>query len=502
MDAASVLYGFAVALAPANLWYCFVGVLLGTLVGVLPGLGPLVTISLLLPFTYGLSPASAIIMLAGIYYGASYGGSTTAILVNLPGEPSSIVTCLDGHAMAKQGRAGPALAIAAFGSFAAGCIATVMLAVFSPALADVALSFGSPEYFCLMMLGLLTAAVLTHGSLARALAMTMLGLLVGLVGTDIASGTARYTFGMMRLADGLDIAVLVMGLFGLSEIILNIDKGEKRDVYGSTLGRLMPSRADLRASCLPVLRGTAVGSGVGILPGAGTAVSSFLAYALERRFSRTPERFGHGAIEGVASPEAANNAAAQMSFIPTLTLGIPGSGTMALMLGALMMNGVAPGPMLISSHPDLFWGLIASMLIGNAMLLVLNLPLVGIWVRLLSVPYRFLFPTIILVICVGVYSINNSALDVLLTAGFGAVGFFLCKLGFEPTPLILGFILGPAMEENLRRSLLLSRGDPSVFLTRPASLGLLILAVALLATVLLPSFRRRKDEILPADLDA
>jgi TctA family transporter len=488
--------GFEVALTGAHLLYCLIGVSLGTFIGVLPGLGPLVTISMLLPITFNLEPTSALIMLAGIYYGASYGGSTTAILVNLPGESSSVVTCLDGHAMAKEGRAGPALAIAALGSFFAGTVATAIIALFAPPLAGWALSFGSPENFSLMLVGLLTAAALAHGSMLKSLAMVVLGLLFGVVGTDITSGMPRLTFGIPELADGLSFVVIAMGMFGIAEIVSNLEQRGAREVFAAEVKSLMPTRKDLADSWGAILRGTAIGSFLGILPGTGTTISSFLAYIAEKRVARDPSRFGKGAIEGVAGPESANNAAAQTSFIPTLTLGIPGSGTMALMLGALTIYGIQPGPRVMSSHPDLFWGLVVSMWIGNLMLVVLNLPLVGIWVRMLKVPYRFLYPSIVVLCCVGVYTLANSTTDVVLMAGFGVFGYVLVKLDCEPAPLLLGFILGPMMEENLRRSMLLSRGDPSIFVTQPISLALLIFAAVMLLLLVVPTIRNKRAEAI------
>ncbi|QJP14586.1 tripartite tricarboxylate transporter permease [Starkeya sp. ORNL1] len=491
--------GFEVALSPERLLYCFVGVLLGTFIGVLPGVGPLVTISVLLPITYNLDPSSSLIMLAGIYYGAQYGGSTTAILVNLPGESSSVVTCLDGYQMARQGRAGPALAIAAIGSFIAGTASNLVVAAFAPALGAWALTFGSPEYFSIMVLGLLTAAVLAHGSILKSISMIVLGLLLGLSGTDVTSGTYRFTFGIAELSDGLDFVVIAMGVFGLADIIANIQRPETREIFSAKISNLMPSRADLKASAAPIARGTLLGSVLGILPGTGTTISSFLSYALEKKVSRHPERFGKGAIEGVAGPESANNAAAQTAFIPTLTLGIPHNGTMALMLGALTMFGISPGPQVMTSHPDLFWGLVASMWIGNLMLVILNLPLLGIWVKMLAVPYRLLYPAIVILSCIGVYTLNNSSVSILLLAVFGLVGLILVKLDFEPAPLLLGFILGPMMEENLRRSMVLSKGDPTIFLTRPLSLTVLLISAALLGSMLIPMIRHKKEEAIASD---
>jgi len=488
--------GFEAALSPMRLLYCLVGVSLGTFIGVLPGVGPLVTISVLLPITYGLDPTSALIMLAGIYYGAQYGGSTTAILVNLPGESSSVITCLDGHAMAKNGRAGPALAIAAIGSFAAGTIANLIVAAFAPVLASYALKFGSPEYFSLMLLGLVTAAVLSHGSLLKSVGMIVLGLLLGLAGTDVTSGTYRYTFGIPDLSEGFDFVIIAMGVFGLADIIANIREDQMRTVFSASIRNLMPSREDFSSSWKPIFRGTLLGSALGILPGTGTTISSFMSYAMEKKLAKDPSRFGQGAIEGVAGPEAANNAAAQTAFIPTLTLGIPSGATMALMLGAMTMFGIAPGPQVMTTNPELFWGLIASMWIGNLMLVILNLPLLGVWVKMLQVPYRMLYPAIVLLSCIGVYTLANSTFSILLLALFGLIGLILIMLDFEPAPLLLGFILGPLMEENLRRSMVISRGDPTIFIDRPLSLIVLLIAVALVASMLIPAIRKKKEEAI------
>jgi TctA family transporter len=415
--------------------------------------------------------------------------------MNLPGETASVVTCLDGYQMARQGRAGPALAISALGSFFAGCIGTLLIALFGPPLAEVALKFGAPEYFALMLMALVAAACLAHGDMVKSLAMVFLGLLLGIIGTDVNSGMARYSFGLPELTDGIGFTVVAVGLFAISEIVKNLESGgeEKHEVFTKEVKHLYPTVADLKASALPVLRGTGVGAFFGALPGTGPAISAFSAYMVEKKLSKNPEKFGRGAIEGVASPEAANNAASQTSFIPTLTLGIPGSGVMALMLGALTIQGIAPGPQVMTSKPDLFWGLIASMWIGNALLVVLNLPLVGLWVKLLQVPYRWLFPSIIMFCAVGNYSINNSPMDVWLCAAFGILGYILVKLECEPAPLILGYVLGPLMEENLRRALLISRGDPTVFFTRPISLAFMIAAALILLMMILPAFRQKKE---------
>ncbi len=491
---ANLQLGFGVALTLQNILYCFVGVLLGTLIGVLPGIGPVATIAMLLPATYALPPVSALIMLAGIYYGAQYGGSTTAILVNLPGESSSVVTCLDGHAMAQQGRAGPALAIAALGSFFAGTVSTLILALFAPPLAELAFHFGSAEYFSLMVLGLIAAIVLARGSLIKAIAMIILGLLLGLVGADTNTGQFRFTFGLPQLSDGIGFVVVAMGLFGFSEIIVNLERRAKREVVMAKITSLMPTRADFAASWKAVLRGTGLGALLGILPGGGAVLGSFAAYALEKKLAKDPSRFGQGAIEGVAAPESANNAGAQTSFIPLLTLGIPSNAVMALMIGAMTIHGITPGPQVMTQRPELFWGMIASMWIGNFLLVILNLPLIGLWVKLLSVPYRFLYPAILLFCCIGVYSLNNSAFDVGLALLFGVLGYLFIKLDCEPAPLLLGFVLGPMMEEHLRRAMLLSRGDPGVFVQRPLSLVLLLIALGLLIAVVLPAVRKKREQ--------
>ena len=491
--------GFGIAFQGSQLLYCLIGVLLGTLIGVLPGIGPVATIAMLLPVTFSLSPIGALIMLAGIYYGAQYGGSTTSILVNIPGEAASVVTCLDGYQMARQGRAGPALATAAIGSFFAGCVSTVVVAMFAPPLAGMALKFGPAEYFSLMVFGLVAAVVLAHGSLLKAIAMVLLGLLLGLVGTDTTSGTMRYTFGIFELADGIGFVGVAMGLFGIAEIVANLEIKERREVFTSKVGRLMPSKEDFRRMWRAILRGTAFGAALGILPGGGPLLASFGAYAMEKKVSRYGPEFGKGAIEGVAAPEAANNAAAQTSFIPLLTLGIPSNVVMALMIGAMMIQGIIPGPKVMTEKPELFWGLIASMWIGNAMLVILNLPLIGIWIKLLTVPYRLLYPSILVFMAIGVYSLSNSPFDVLLMALFGILGHIFIKLECEPAPLILGLVLGPMMEENLRRALLLSRGDPIVLLTKPISAGFLIAAIILLGIVLAPAIRRKREEVFVED---
>lgn len=493
----NLILGFSVALTLQNLMYCFAGVFLGTLIGVLPGIGPLATMAMLLPLTFFLPPVSAIIMLAGIYYGSDYGGSTTAILVNLPGEGSSVVTLLDGHPMAQQGRAGPALAMAAIGSFFAGCVCTLLIAIVGPPLASIALNFGSPEYFSLMLMALVCAAVVGSGSLLKSLAMVTAGLLIGIVGTDVSSGMSRFTFGVVELSDGVGIAVVAMGVFGLTEIIHNLGGAHiTQTILRGKIKGLMPQWADLKMSFGPILRGTSIGAVYGPLPGLGGTISSFTSYMVEKKLAKDPSRFGKGAIEGVAGPESANNACAQTTFVPMLTLGIPGSASMALMLGAMIMHGITPGPQVMTSRPDLFWGLIASMWIGNGMLLLLNLPLIRIWVKLLQVPYRMLFPIIMTMMGIGIYSLSNSGTDVLLMALFGSVGYILAKLGCSFPPLILAMVLGPLMEENLRRSMFLSDGDPTVFITRPISGGFMAATVVLLLLFIVPAFRNRRKAVI------
>ena len=489
-----LMLGFSTATTLSNFAYCFFGVFLGTAVGVLPGLGPIATISMLLPFTFGLPVDTALIMLAGIFYGSQYGGSTTAILLNLPGEASSVVTTLDGHEMAKQGKAGRALAAAAIGSFFAGTVGTLFIAVAAPVLAGLALTFGPAEYFSLIVLGLVTSMVLTSGSLLTAFGMALLGMIFGMVGTDINSGFARYTFGSPNLLDGLDFVVIATGVFGLGEVMANLQNEHTRATGLAPVSRLFPTREDWKRMTAPILRGTGVGVILGILPGAGVLLASFSAYALEKKISRWPEQFGKGAIEGVAAPEAANNAAAQTCFIPMLTLGLPGTATMALMIGALVVQGVQPGPEMLTQQPALFWGLVVSMWIGNLLLLLLNLPLVGMWAKLISVPYRYLFPMICVFTAIGVYSINNSVFDVYLMALFGVLGFFFRKVGAEPAPLILALILGPMAEEYLRRALLISHGDAMVFFTSPVSLGVLVVTVLVLLSILSPHFRKVREE--------
>ena len=489
--------GFSVAFTLQNLMYAFIGCLLGTLIGVLPGVGPVATIAMLLPTTYALPPVSALIMLAGIYYGAQYGGSTTAILVNLPGETSSVVTVIDGYQMARKGRAGPALASAAIGSFIAGCFGTLVLAAFSGPLTEVAFKFGPAEYFSLMVLGLIGAVVLASGSLIKAIAMILLGLLLGQINTDVISGVPRYSFDIPELTDGINFVAIAMGVFGFAEIIANLGKpAEHREVFLKDVRGLWPSKQDFKDAYPAVLRGTALGSILGVLPGGGALLSSFASYTVEKksrgRAGEVP--FGKGNIRGVAGPESANNAGSQTSFIPMLTLGIPPNAVMALMVGAMTIHNIQPGPQVMTSNPDLFWGLIASMWIGNAMLVILNLPLIGIWIKLLTVPYRFLFPAIMVFCALGLYTLNNSSFDVYVGALFGVVGVIFFKLGCEPAPLLLGFILGPMMEENLRRALLLSRGDWTTFVTKPLSAGLLIASVLMIVAVSLPAIKGKREE--------
>jgi len=492
---ANLATGFAAAASWQNVGFALTGCLLGTLIGVLPGIGPIPTIAMLLPITYGLDPLSSLIMLAGIYYGAQYGGSTTSILVNMPGEASSIVTCIDGHQMALQGRAGAALAVAALGSFVAGCVGTVFVAAFGPLLAALAQQFNSPDYFSLMVLGLVMAVILAHGSVINAVAMVLIGLLLGLVGTDVNSGVVRYTFGISAIWDGIDFLPLVIGMFGIVEIIRNLERGDvQRSAVGARFADLWPKPGDLREAWRPVLRGTGLGSILGILPGGGAVLAAFASYSLEKKIAADPSRFGRGAMEGVAGPESANNAAAQTSFIPLLTLGLPSNAVMALMMGAMMIQGIAPGSAVMEKRPDLFWGMVASMWIGNAMLLVINLPLIGIWVKLLSMPYRLLYPAILMFCVIGVYSANTDPANLVMTAVFGLFGYILLKFGCEPAPLVLGFILGPLMEENLRRSLVLSRGNPMIFIERPISAILLLMTLSAVILIIVPQLRRSREK--------
>ncbi len=491
-----LIVGFQVALQPLNLFYCFTGVLIGTLVGVLPGIGPVTAMSLLLPATYHITPVGAIIMLSGIYYGVQYGGSTTSILVNIPGEAASVITCLDGYQMARQGRAGRALGISAFGSFIAGTLGIIGLVLIAPPVVDFALKFGFPEYFSLMVLGLTVLSFMTSGSIVRALMMAAFGLILGTIGLDFISGLARFTFDIPELLDGVGLVPVVMGLFGISEVLLNIEVKIKREIFTTKVKGLLPTLQDWAQSIWAILRGTLIGFFLGILPGGGAVISSFVSYAIEKRVSKHPEKFGKGAIEGVAAPESANNSAAQGAFIPLLTLGIPGNVATAMLLGALIIHGITPGPLLLSQNPELFWGVVASMYVGNAMLLALNLPLIGIWVQLLKVPYPILFPLIIIFCIIGSYSINNSPIDVAIMLIFGGIGYLMKKLSLEAAPVVLAFVLGPMLENALRQSLIKSQGNFSIFLTRPISAACLFIAIALVVIPLLPWFRRRAGTTL------
>ncbi|MGY2907892.1 tripartite tricarboxylate transporter permease [Bradyrhizobium sp. URHC0002] len=484
--------GLGVALTLQNLAYAFVGCMVGTLIGVLPGIGPVATIAMLLPITFHLPPTAALIMLAGIYYGAQYGGSTTSILVNLPGEASSVVTCIDGYQMAKRGRAGAALSISAIGSFFAGTVGTIVIVLFAGTLTQMAQSFGPAEYCSLMALGLIAAIVLANGSILKAVAMVFLGLLFGLVGTDINTGAERFTFDIPQLADGIDFAPIAMGLFGIAEIVVNFERRLERSGV-IRVGSLWPTRQEARRAYPAIVRGTLLGSILGVLPGGGATLGAFSAYTLEKKISRNPDEFGKGAIEGVAGPESANNAAAQTSFIPMLTLGIPSNAVMALMVGAMIIQGIQPGPEVMTKRPDLFWGMIASMWIGNLMLVIINLPLIGIWVKLLTVPYRFLAPAILLFCCIGAYSLQNSTFHVIQIAIFGVLGYIFMRLGCEGAPFLLGLVLGPQLEEYFRRAMLLSRGDPLVFLQRPISLSLILATAALLILMTLPGLRKARE---------
>ena len=497
----NLLTGLSIAGTWNNLFFCFVGVFFGTLVGVLPGIGPLATMSILLPVTYGMAPATAIIMLSGIYYGAYYGGSTTSILINIPGEAASVVTCLDGYKMALNGRAGPALGIAAFGSFIAGTFGLIVLQAISPALVTVALKFGAPEYFSLMILGLVVLTFLTEKSMAKALMVAAVGVIMGTVGMDNMTGTARFSFGVPELLDGLGIVPMAMGLFGIAEIFLNLEKQIQRSVIAAKLTGLLPSFQDWMDSKWAIVRGTVVGFFLGMLPGGGGVIASFASYAIEKMSSKHPEQFGHGAIEGVAGPESANNAAASAGFVPLLTLGIPVGAVQAILLGALMIHGITPGPMLLKEHPDLFWGVIASMYIGNVLLLVLNLPLIGLWVKVLKIPYSLLFPMILFFCLIGAYTVNNSTTDVALMLAFGVVGYLMKKFGYEPAPMILAFVLSPILESSLRQSLLMSRGSFAIFVLRPISLVCLVLALTLLVLALLPMTRKKREEIIAMEED-
>ena len=497
MDLAdNLITGFSVALQPHNIFFCFIGVLIGTLIGVLPGIGPVGAMSILLPITFGISPVTAVIMLSGIYYGAQYGGSTTSILVGIPGEAASVVTMLDGHQMALQGRAGPALGIAAFGSFIAGTIGIIGLMLLAPPLASIALRFGPPEYFALMIMGLVILTYLAQKSMAKSLMMAGVGVLAGVVGLDTMTGLPRFTFGVPDLLDGIGIAPLAMGLFGVSEILLNVEKTIKQGVVVSQVKNLLPSRQDWKESFAPIMRGSFLGFLLGILPGGGAVLSSFISYGTEKRISKTPEKFGHGAIAGVAGPEAANNAAAQAAFIPLLTLGIPANAVMGILLGALMIHGITPGPLMIQKNPELFWGTVTSMYIGNAMLLVLNLPLIGLWVRLLRVRYAVLFPLILFIALIGAYVINGSEMDLYLMLFFGVVGYLMRKFDYEPAPLILAYVLSPILEDSLRQSLIISSGSMGIFVSRPIAAGFLFVAALLLISAVLPAIRKKRNALV------
>lgn len=491
----NLLVGFGVTFQPNNLLLCFIGVLLGTLVGVLPGLGPVATMSLLLPITYGVNPVGAVIMLAGIYYGSMYGGSTTSILLNIPGEAASVVTCLDGYQMARQGRAGAALGIAAMGSFIGGTFSVLGLMLVAPPLAEVALKFGPPEYFSLMTLGIIMLTFLAGDSMPKALCMAVLGIFLGTVGMDILSGMERFTFNIPILVDGVGLVPVAMGLFGVSEVLLNVELSLKREVFQTSLKGLLPNLEDWRQSSWPIIRGSVIGFFLGILPGGGGIISSFTSYAMEKRFSRHAERFGQGAIEGVAGPETANNAGTGGAFIPLLTLGLPSNAVMAILLGAMLIYGMQPGPMLIKKHPDLFWGAVASMYVGNTMLLILNLPLIGLWVKILKIPYRYLFPLILLFCLVGAYCLNNNAAEVMIMVIFGVVGYFLRKFRYPLAPAILALVIGPMLEKALRQSLLMSVGSGWIFLTRPISLITLLVSFALLGSSILPWIRKKREDI-------
>lgn len=492
--------GLQVALAPENLLFCFIGVMLGMLVGTLPGIGALAGVSLLLPVTFYVEPTTALVMLAGIYYGVTYGGSTASILLNLPGSSASAVTCLDGYPMSQQGRAGVALAMSTISSFIGGTFAIILLMVCTPLLAGVGLAFGPAEYASLVVLGLIAASTTSDGSPVRGISMVVVGLLIGTVGSDFETGRLRFTFGRLEIADGISFVAIAMGLFGVAELLNNIGSGERKTRISKedyAWRKLYPTREDWRASWGPIWRGTALGSAFGILPGTGATIASFISYAVEKSWSKTPERFGKGAIEGIAGPEASNNAAAQAAFIPTLSLGIPGDAVMALMLGALIIHGITPGPQVVTAHPELFWGLVMSFWIGNILLVILNLPLIGLWVRILLVPYRYMFPAMLFFICIGVYSVSNSSFDVLLVLGFGILGFAMLKLDLPAAPLLLGVVLSPILENNIRRAMLISGGDPMTFVQRPISAGFLLVTGLVLVFSLDLLGRRRRKKAVP-----
>jgi putative tricarboxylic transport membrane protein len=491
----SVLVGFSVALQPINILFCFIGVLIGTLVGVLPGIGPVAAISLLLPMSFHLDPISGIIMLSGIYYGAMYGGSTTSILVNIPGEAASVVTCIDGYQMARQGRAGPALGISAFGSFIGGTFSVLALMVVAPPLAEMALKFGPPEYFSLMVLGLTLLAYLSSGPISKALLMAGVGLFLGTIGVDTLTGTTRFTFDTVTLMDGVGLVPVVMGIFGIGEVLSNLELQISREIYTMKVKNLLPTLQDWIESKWAIVRGSIIGFFLGILPGGGAIISSFVSYAIEKRCSKTPEKFGTGMIAGVAGPETANNAATGGAFIPLLTLGIPANAVMAVLMGALMIHGIQPGPLLIHKYPNLFWGVVTSMYIGNAMLLILNLPLIGLWVRILRIPYGILFPLILLFCLIGSYSMKNNIYDIFIMIIFGIIGYLMRKYKYDAPPLVLALVLGPMMEESLRRSLLMSQGSPLIFFQCPISAIILLFAIFMLVSSLIPGLRRKREKI-------
>ncbi len=489
---ASMGAGFQVSLQPVNLLFCFIGVLIGTLVGVLPGLGPTATLALLLPLTYKMDPTTSIIMLAGIYYGAMYGGSTTSILVNMPGEAASAVTCIDGYQMARQGRAGPALGICAFSSFIGGTISILGLAFLAPLLSQGALKFGPPEYTSLMVLGLVLVSFMSGHSILKSLIVIVFGLVLGTVGLDVISGRARFSFGSTYLMGGLELVPVIMGLFGISEVLANIERVLKTDIYQTSLSSLLPSLRDWSRSLGPILRGSIIGFFLGILPGGGAILSSFVSYTIEKKISKHPEQFGNGAIEGVAAPEAANNSATGGAFIPLLTLGVPANAVMAVLFGAFLIHGISPGPMIVKDHPQLFWGLITSMYVGNGMLLILNLPLIGLWVRLIKTPYSILCPLIILICAIGAFAANNNILDIYTLAIFGVLGYLMKRFGYEVAPFIMAFIIGPILESSLRRSLSLAKGSFAIFFDHPLSACLLILAGLMIAISFFSSVRKRR----------
>jgi len=488
--------GLATALQPMNLLYCFVGVFIGTMIGVLPGIGPSGAIAILMPTTFNIPSVSAIIILAGIYYGAMYGGSTTSILVNIPGEAASVVTCIDGYQMARQGRAGPALGIAAFGSFIAGISGIILLAILAPSLANVALDFGAPEFFSLMVLGLTLVIYLGSTSVVKALMMAVLGVILGCIGQDPILGAPRLTYGVEALLDGVDLIPVIMGLFGISEVLINLEKEEKREIFETKITGLLPSRQDWKLSAMPITRGSLLGFFLGVVPGGGALLASFASYAIEKKFSKHPEKFGRGAIEGVAGPETANNAGTMGAMVPLLTLGIPSNVAMALLLAALMIHGTHPGPLLIQNHPDLFWGILASMIIGNLLLLLLNLPLIGMWVKVLKVPYKVLFPLIIMFCLIGAYSVHMNVIDIIIMLIFGGLGYLMKKYQYDGAPLVLAFILGPMMETALRQSLIVSRGSFSIFVSRPYSLISLLIALVFLLLPLIPFLRKKREKLV------